>query len=206
MQVLNGYRFWKWFAANQTSYLHLDEKEHDEIEYLLNELLQQLHVYCDKLVFQIGGNEPTVKELIISAEGNADYFETVEKLVYMAPKLTKWKFIALAPATRLVQAIEYDGLEIDPCQVWFAPIETREEPHLLGVCIYIDGFNEEEAQRYYNAAYVILESVLGERSTALDVHYMEVCPPPANPDKEELFLVETLPAYIEMRRSLAVMN
>ena len=105
MQVLNGYRFWKWFAVHQTSYLHLDEKEHDEVEYLLNELLQQLHVYCDKLVFQIGGSEPEVKELIISAEGNAEYFGIVEELVFMAPKLQHWRFIALAPATSLVQAI-----------------------------------------------------------------------------------------------------
>ena len=206
MQLLKGYRFWKWFAQNRSSYFHLDEKEHDEVEYLLNELLQQLHLYCDKLVFQIGGQQPGIKELIISAEGNAEYFDTVEKLVFMAPKLKKWKFIALAPATRLVQAIEYDGLAIDPCNVWFSPIEAREEPHLLGVCIYINGFTEDEEQRYYNAAYVILESVLGERSTALDIHYMEVCPPPADPDKEDLFLVETLPAYIEMRRSMAVMN
>jgi hypothetical protein len=206
MQLLKGYRFWKWFAQNQSSYFHLDEKEHDEIEYLLNELLQHLHLYCDKLVFQIGGQQHAVKELIISAEGNAEYFNTVEELVFMAPKLKKWKFIALAPATRLVQAIEYDGLAIDPCNVWFSPIETREEPHLLGVCIYIDGFNEQEEQRYYNAAYVILESVLGERSTALDVHYLEVSPPPPHTDKDELFLVETLPAYIEMRRSMAVMN
>jgi len=206
MQLLKGYRFWKWFALNQSSYFHLDEKTHDEVEYLLNELLQQLHEYCDKLVFQIGGQHPTVKELIISAEGNAEYFNIVEELVYMAPKLKKWKFIALAPATHLVQAIEYDGIAIDPCNVWFSPIETREEPHLLGVCIYIEGFNPEEEQRYYNVAYVILETVLGERSTALDVHYLEVSPPPENTDADELFLVETLPAYIEMRRSMAEMN
>ncbi|MBS1564755.1 MAG: hypothetical protein JST39_10215, partial [Bacteroidetes bacterium] len=91
-------------------------------------------------------------------------------------------------------------------QVWFEPIETREEPHLLGVRIYIDGFSEKEEERYYNAAYIILESVLGERSTALDIHYLEVNTPPENPEKEDLFLVETLPAYIEMRRSIAVMN
>ena len=206
MKLLKGYQFWKWFALNQTSYQHLDEKEYDEVEYLLNELLQQLHEYCDKLVFQIGGRQSDIKELVISAEGNVEYFSIVEELVLMAPRLKAWKFTALAPATELVSAIEYDGLAIDPCQVWFSPIETREEPHLLGVCIYIDGFCDDEAQRYYNAAYVILESVLGERSTALDIHYMEVTLPPNDLDKEDLFLVEALPAYIEMRRSMAVMN
>jgi hypothetical protein len=206
MQVLKGYQFWKWFASNQSSYFCIDEKEHDEIEYLLNEMLQQLHSYCDKLVFQIGGKHPSMKELIISAEGNVEYFDQAEALVFMAPRLTQWKFTALAPATELVSAIEYDGLEINPNNVWFSPIETREEPHLLGVCIYIDGFSADEEQRYYNAAYIVLESVLGERSTALDIHYMEVNTPPEDPEKEELFPVETLPAYIEMRRTQAELN
>ncbi len=206
MQVLKGYQFWKWFSVNQSNYFDIDEKEQDEVQYLFNELLQQLHGYCSKLVFQIGGKDPSVKELIISAEGNPEYFEKAEQLVYMAPRLKRWKFIALAPATESLSAIEYDGLQVDPNNVWFSAIETREEPHLLGVCIYIDGFSANDEHRYYSIAYVILESVLGERSTALDIHYLEVAHLPANPNKDELFPVETLPAYIEMRRSQAVMN
>src|SRR5882757_1304718 len=105
MQLLKGYQFWKWFSLNQASYQHLDNKEYDEVEYLLNELLQQLHAYCDKLVFQIGGKHSHIKELIISAEGNVEYFNVVEELVMMAPRLSTWTFIALAPATELVSAI-----------------------------------------------------------------------------------------------------
>ncbi|HEY4147667.1 MAG TPA: hypothetical protein VGM41_01995 [Chitinophagaceae bacterium] len=206
MQLVKGYQFWKWFAVNQSSYFDIDEKEHDEVQYLFRELLQQLHDYCNKLVFQIGGKDPHVKELIISAEGNAEYFDKAEHLVQMAPQLKRWKFIALAPPTESLSAIEYDGLQVDPHDVWFAPIETREEPHLLGVRICIDGFSATDEHRYYSVAYVLLEAVLGERSTALDVHYLEVATLPSNPEKDELFPVETLPAYIEMRRSQAVLN
>jgi hypothetical protein len=206
MQLVKGYQFWKWFAIHQSGYFHIDELGHDEVEYLLNEMLRQLHCYCNKLVFQIGGKDPQVKELVISAEGNAEYFDKAEQLVHMAPALKSWKFIALAPATESLSAIEYDGLHIDPNNVWFSPIETREEPHLLGVCMYIDGFSRTDEHRFYSAAYILLESVLGERSTALDIHYLEVTEAPDNPDQDELFPVETLPAYIEMRRSLAVMN
>src|SRR5882724_4696799 len=97
MHLLNGYHFWEWFSAHHSNYLRFDDKEKDEIDYLLNELLERLHLYCDQLYFKIGARDVDVKEFIITAEGNVEYFEKAEDLVNMAPKLKQWQIIALSP-------------------------------------------------------------------------------------------------------------
>ena len=45
--------FWKWFEDNNHAFLFTNEVDEDIKEQLLNDFLEQLHVYNDKLYFQI---------------------------------------------------------------------------------------------------------------------------------------------------------
>jgi len=62
-------QFWNWFKHNNKAYLFLDSVDEDVQEKLLNDFEEELHKYCDKLFFEIGGSPDEDQEVIITAEG-----------------------------------------------------------------------------------------------------------------------------------------
>src|SRR6187200_2645468 len=85
-------KFWNWFIQHNEEFLALDDLNKQRREELLDNLLNELHSYHPQLYFQIGGNKQSgIKEMIISAEGNIDYFVAAEELAKAAPQLPNWK-------------------------------------------------------------------------------------------------------------------
>lgn len=82
--------FWTWFKENEKSYTFLHSVEENLKEELLDKFMKQLHRYCDKLYFEIGGYTDEGQELIITAEGDTSYFDEVEDLVNSAPEINGW--------------------------------------------------------------------------------------------------------------------
>ena len=85
--------FWNWFKENNHAFLFTNEVDEHVRERLLQELIDELHKYNDRLFFQIGGMPGKDQELIITAEGDAAQFESVEKLVEHGPAIKNWIFI-----------------------------------------------------------------------------------------------------------------
>jgi hypothetical protein len=163
-------QFWSWFDRNR---LILADRNHPEFKPKLDELLDQLHGYCPHLYFEIGGHpEDSQRELIINAQGRKEYFATAEKLIQSAPKFENWTLIALTPPKdREFISRHEDGVEIDTREVWFKPLENKENPEKLGFRFFVKDFNEDKKDTYYYAMYIILDSILGERSAAEDVDF-----------------------------------
>jgi hypothetical protein len=107
-------KFWDWFKEHNKSYISLDEINEDVKEQLLNDLQDHLHEYCDQLYFQIGGMPGEVQELIITAEGNTDFFEQVEALVNDAPKINNWTFIAFIHSLNDLRVTNFEDVELRP--------------------------------------------------------------------------------------------
>ena len=207
MHLLYGIRFWEWFSTHHAAYLQIDDKEDDEVDYLLNELLQHLHQYCDKLYFKIGGPDPAIKEFIITAEGNPEFFEKAEDLVQMAPKLKGWKIIALSPPDEeLEETINYDGIELHTENIWFIPLDSKEEPHKFGIKVCLENYDEAEDEKFFYAVNYLLEKLLGEKDNALIIQYMEVAKLPEAPEDGELFNLEDLPSYIDFWKTQVELN
>jgi hypothetical protein len=207
LHLLNGYHFWEWFSTHHSNYLQLDDRDEDEIDQLLNELLQRLHQYCDQLYFKIGAKDTAIKEFIITAEGNAEYFDKAEDLVRMAPKLKGWKIIALSPPDEeMDEIINYDGLELNPETIWFIPLDNKSEPHKFGIRVCLDEYDPAEDEKFFYAVNYILEKLLGEKGNALDIQYMEVSNLPTEPDDGVLFSLEDLPSYIDFRKTQVELN
>jgi len=129
--------FWQWFEKHQTEYLHLGNIDKQQKELLLDQFLKQLRNYCSHLYFQIGGNPSKERrELVISAEGNIEYFDAVEKLVGAAPKMNNWQVIAFKQPMGTDFVTDYEGLVLDPKKMWFLPLNNEQNPNKIDKHLY----------------------------------------------------------------------
>jgi len=166
-------RFWEWFSKNQNKYFYLNQINNKSAkDKLLDDFLIQLHKYCSNLYFLIGGQPNEKQELIITAEGNKDYFKKVIDLTNNAPIFDNWEIVAFKPPQGTDFITEYKGITIDPTQMWFLPLEDDENPMLLGLKIYINNYDLKIEEDYLFATYIVLDTILGEKSNTEDIEYI----------------------------------
>lgn len=194
--------FWSWFEKNSSKYFFLNQIDSEkEREKLLDEFLEKLHEYSPKIFFEIGGQPDEKQDLIITAEGNLDYFSKVEELVNRSPKLRDWNIIAFKPPVDGNFTVEHKGVKIDLNKTWFLPLEDENNPKLLGLRICTSDYTSSKENEFVNTAYLALDSILGEKSAALNVQHVEVGDLPDNPEEEGLMNLSELPEYITWKKS-----
>ncbi|MCR8560917.1 hypothetical protein KXD93_24885 [Mucilaginibacter sp. BJC16-A38] len=193
-------QFWDWFIKNEGKYFFLCQVDDaDERERLLDDFLEHLHRYCDKLFFEIGGHPDEKQDLIISAEGNTDFFDAVESLVKAAPQVERWNIIAFKPVMDDF-VTEYNGIRLNPKEMYFIPLSNKASTQ-LGVRIYAEGYDPNLKTEFLTAAYLALDCLLGEKSCALDIGYVEVKSLPSVPERDELIEFTKLRRYVEWHKN-----
>jgi hypothetical protein len=185
-------KFWNWFDKNNSKYLFLNEVEEDIKERHMNEFLGQLHKYSKGLYFLIGGHQDNKKvELIITSDGIIEYFPKVEKLVNAAPKLHNWDIIAFKPPEGIDFITEIGGRKFDPKEIQFIPLETKADPKAIGIQVCYHDFSEEQKDLFLQGTFIMIDSMIGEKSCALDIDYLDVVRTPGNiEDIRTLQLIE----------------
>ena len=168
-------QFWNWFESRQASFLFLNEVSAQEKDRLMNDLLEQLHAYSTGLYYEIGGHpDEDEVELIITAEGNRDYFEKVETLVDGAPVLKNWRFIKFRQAHGPGFVTEYDGTRFDPDKILFIPLIHKTNPSKIGFNVCYSELTEENRAKYLSATYILLDTLLGEKAAVCDIDFFDV--------------------------------
>lgn len=173
--------FWNWFTRNQKPYLFITQIEGEERERLLNEFLEKLHDFQEQLFFEMGGHPDDKKvELVITAGGKVEYFDKVELLVSKAPILDHWKVIAFKPPMGSEFSTRVEGHEFDPKELFFIPLESQEHPGAIGLEVCFPNFDKEKEQTFLFGTFLMLDVILGEKSCALDIDFIEVGGIPEN--------------------------
>jgi len=191
--------FWNWFASNSEAYTFLDEVDEVAKEKLMDDLLEHLHKYSDALYFEIGGMPGEDLELVITAEGNIDYFDEVENLIINAPLISGWRFIALKQPAGENFTTEWDGLELRTADMRFFPAAEAEKNE-FGITVYLENYDAiKNAEILETMVLKILDTILGERSFAKDIASVEISPLPDDTQKKLLPLIE-LPGYIQKHK------
>lgn len=201
--MIEEQKFWIWFKQNEAKYFSLDKIENEnEKEILLDVLLDRLHTYCDNLFFEIGGRTGEKQDLIITAQGNTDYFNKIESLVEHAPELENWNIIAFKPPTHEDCIINMNGISLDPKTMWFMPLNNPASKK-IGLRVHIENYEEALADDLLNATYLLLDNILGEKSSALNIGYVDIKGSPSIQQKEELIEFNRVNRYVKWKQTIS---
>ena len=193
-------QFWEWFKVNEAKFFFLNQINDDnEKERILDDLIYHLHEYCDHLFFEVGGHPNEKQDLIITAEGDTDFFDQVEALVRQSPTLKYWNIVAFKPAIGF-GTIEYNGIKLSPETMCFNPLNSKASKK-IGLRVHIVNFNPIREKDFLQAVYLLLDNILGEKSTALDIGYVDVKSMPSPLERENLIEFVKLPRYIQWNKS-----
>lgn len=196
-QSSHGERFWSWFIANEA---RIRRSQPGNREGLLDEILVQLHAYCDELFFETGCADDEVHELVISAEQKTELFDVVVSLVDDAPTIDGWRIIALKPARGFGSTTRHGSAVVAPATSWFLPLEAEHDRTRLGIrvaCLNDDVCTAEDLDF---AVRIMLANALGERAFAMEIHHLEVVAMPENPEAAGYIELVELGNYLDWRR------
>ena len=174
--------FWNYFQQNNFVFLLLNEIPKDELKTHFDKLLEILHQYNKDLDLIIK-NKTKGGELIITANGNPYLFKEVELLVHHAPVVERWKITPfLQPETNLTKyengtdkPLEYYGITLRISEMYFIPLENPNKPTDLGIKVLLKNYIvHKDNPRLREAVYVHIEHLIGEKSFANDIAFIEI--------------------------------
>jgi hypothetical protein len=194
-------RFWNWFQENNKAYTFLNTVDQTIKDQLLSDFLDQLHLYSDNLYFEIGGFPDEDQELIITAEGQTKYFDKVEELINSAPQISGWQFIAYKQPTEGHFISKWGEIELDTEEMWFLPLESEHTTD-IGIRVYLKNNDLIKDNEYLTPLlYKMIDTIVGEKSFALDIKYVDTDLQPDDPEEEGMYPIIELPGYISWYKS-----
>jgi hypothetical protein len=193
--------FWSWFRANKAAMDLLDDPDEPFWDVALAELAK---IHPD-LRFALSSLEEAPKgsdrEFVLTASCDTELFDTVDAVIAAAPKLPGWIWVALKPPMGFDFVTEYEDLTLDPAEMWFFPVRDSARPRELALRVAVPGITRRKEDQYFEAVAMVLETGLGERSAATDLHDLEVVPPPQNLKAEGYAPLKELPVYLAWNKA-----
>jgi len=168
--------FWTWFAANERHYRDISEDGVEERDHRIKVFLDHLAPYHTELTFLTGQHKDGMHELIISADGIQKHFKPVEFLIDAAPSLKGWRFIALKPPQPQFGPLELNDKTFNLDQLQFARLDNPKDPNEFNIVIFHPPYPAEEQELHVVATFLMLDSLLGERSVAEDIAGLDIKP------------------------------
>lgn len=177
--------FWNWFQDNNQSIKNLiNETPHNQkqICFWLN---KHLGYYCKELDFMIvlPKKENQKAELIITANGNPEYFNQVIELINKAPVLKHWKFTAfIQPTTNIDDIISgldepfvFQEITIKTSEIKFLPLHYDANIKKLDIIIYLKNYTINcNTKTWQQVIYIILQDLLGEKSLYQNINFVQL--------------------------------
>lgn len=199
--------FWNWFQDNNQTIKNLineEPKSQQNIYYWLN---KQLGYYSKELdfiiVFPKKDNQKT--ELIITANGNSDYFNQVIQLIDNAPKLRHWKFTAFIQPTENINKIIYridepyiiPEITIKTSEIKFLPLNYDEKTKKLDIIIYLKYYNIQcNTKTLQQVIYIILNDLSGEKLVCQNINFVQLAQ--TTDDEIDIIILYELQWYSDM--------
>jgi hypothetical protein len=158
--------FWKWFADNENKYRNFQ----DDPDKYLTELLTKIRKIAGGLAVELEPPQNGIINMTISADGDANLFSTVQKIVDNAPKLDGWKILAFRQRMPIEKVrgmiLKSQDHTLDPSKMKFYPIVSG---NTLDVIVYADHVTEENKSNVAYGCLLLLDNLLGEYDCVMKV-------------------------------------
>ena len=70
--------------------------------------------------------------------------------------------------------LDYRGKTFDPEKIIYIPLTAKLDPKAIGFNVCYPDYNESEKEIFVHGTYLILDTIIREKSCALDIDHMEV--------------------------------
>jgi hypothetical protein len=198
--------FWNWFQDNNQTIKNLIHETAQNQKQICYWLSKHLGYYSRDLDFMIvfPKKENQKTELIITANGNPEYFNQVIELINNAPVLRHWKFTAFIQSTenidKIIEGLDepYTFLEITlkASEIKFLPLNYNDKIKKLDIIIYLKNYKIHcNTKILQQAIYIILQDLLGEKALYQNINFVQLTQLPNN--TVELIELYELQFYID---------
>jgi hypothetical protein len=185
--------FWNWFQDNNQTIKNILNETPKNQKHLFFWLNKHLHYYCKEIDFIIAfAKKPTDKaKLIITANGNAEYFKQVVDLIDNAPRLRTWIFTAfIQPKEDIERIIDkldnpyvFKDITIKTSDIMFLPLNCDENCKKFDIMVYLKNYNIHcNTKTWREAVYIIMQELFGEKFVYENINFVQLAQLPDNND------------------------
>lgn len=197
--------FWLWFIDHHTKLKNLQELKPKEQKHYIFWLEWHLHFYTSGLDYILIFPKQNRKkvQLIITANGNPEYFLKVENVIKLAPQLKDWKFTAFVQPTKAIEDMEagldkpyvFKDINLKASELKFMPFEY-ESTKKIDMTVYLKNFTVNcNNKNLIQVIFIIMQDIIGEKSLYENINFVELAQMPDN-DIELIYLYD-LQYYID---------
>jgi hypothetical protein len=199
--------FWNWFQDNNKTIQNLITETPKNQKHISFWIDRHLGYYCKGLdfiiVFPKKNTEKT--ELIITANGNPEYFNKVIQLIDKAPILKNWKFTAfIQPTERIDKIIDgfdepyiFQEITLKASELKFLTLDYDEETHKFDIIVFLKNYNLYcDTKTLEQAIFIIMQDILGENSLFQNINFVQLAQMPDN--NEELIHLYDFQMFIDI--------
>lgn len=186
MRAINT--FWNWFQDNNKTIQNLINETPTNQKHISFWINKNLSYYCKEIDFMIvfAKNGNNKSELIITANGNPEYFNQVIDLVDNAPQLKNWKFTAfIQPTERIDKIIDgfdepyiFHEITLKASELKFLTLEYLKKTHKFDIIIFLKNYNLYcDTKTLQQAIFIIMQDILGENSLFQNINFVQLAHP-----------------------------
>ena len=198
--------FWNWFQDNNQTIKNLINETPKNQKHISFWIDKHLGYYCKELDFIImfPKNNTGKTELIITANGNPEYFNHVIQLIDKAPILKNWKFTAFIQPTedidkfidKLDNPYVFQDITIKASEIMFSPLNCDENLKKFDIIVYLKNYNIHcDTKTWRQALFIIMQDIFGEKYLYRHINFVHLAQMPDNED--DLIYLYDLQSYID---------
>jgi len=192
--------FWDWIQFNEKTLRNLQTEKSNVQKLFLFWLKKHLHYYCPELdaIIMFPTKENKDIRLIISANGNPEYFGLITTLVDNSPKVKNWKFLAFIQPSEDIEEMEagldkpyvFKDINLKVSELKFMPFRY-EGIKKIDMIVYLKNFTVHcNNKNLLQVVFIIMQNVIGEKSLYENISFIELAQMPEKQNDEMIYLFD----------------